>query len=239
MSDRWQTRISEYLDGDLTPSESQRFEQHLVECGDCRTALMEIREVVHQAAQLPAPELPASIWQGVQERLANQGFDAPVAASKVVEFPRHEGTAHWFSGIRALAAAILLAILAGGAGYWLRGPSATVDPQTPNLAVDERQTPFELTMSSLPPEIAAALADYEASVAQLEASLLSYADRMDSQLYETIEGNLETMDRAIYEARVALNDDPQSEYLNAHLADSMMRKVRLLRQVTQLAGNHI
>ena len=43
----------------------------------------------------------------------------------------------------------------------------------------------------------------------------------------------------VFEARVALGNDPQSEYLNAHLADSMMRKVRLLRQVTQLASNHI
>jgi hypothetical protein len=219
MSDRWQTRISEYLDGELTPSENQRFEQHLAECGECRTALVEIREVVHQAAQLPTPEPPESIWEGVQKRIAHQGFDAPIAESNVVELPRGENRTHWFSGIRALAAALFLAILAGGTGYWLRGPGDTVDVSAP--------------------ELADALADYEASVAQLEASLLGYADRMDSRLYETIEGNLETIDRAIFEARVALNDDPKSEYLNAHLQDSMMRKVRLLRQVTQLAGNHI
>jgi hypothetical protein len=239
MSDRWQTRISEYLDGELTPSETQRFERHLIDCFDCRTTLMEVREVVHQAAQLPTPELPDEIWDGIQERIALQGYEAPEVASNVFELPLRQSSAHWFSGLRALAAAMILALLAGGAGYWLRGPSEVVDDAFDDFAVEERGAQYELTMNSLPPELADALADYEASVAQLEASLLAQADRMDSSLYETIEGNLDTIDQAIFEARLALGENPQSEYLNAHLADSMMRKVRLLRQVTQLANNRI
>jgi hypothetical protein len=239
MSDRWQSRISEYLDGELTPSESQRFEQHLIDCEECRSTLLELRELVHQAAQLPTPELPESIWEGVRERIAVQGFESETPKAKIVELRPSERNTHWFSGIRALAAALLLAMLAGGGGYWLRGPGEAVDPVESDRSMDERVGPMNVSMNALPPDLADALANYEASVAQLETTLRSFSDSMDPQLYETIEGNLDTIDRAIFEARVALSNDPQSEYLNAHLADSMMRKVRLLRQVTQLASNHI
>ena len=97
----------------------------------------------------------------------------------------------------------------------------------------------DTSLQSLPPELANALMQYEASAKQLESSLTELADQLDPVVYETLEGNLYTIDRAIHEARVALSTDPQSEYLNTHLADSMMRKVRLLQQVTQLASNRI
>ena len=51
-----------------------------------------------------------------------------------------------------------------------------------------------------------------------------------------IERNLKTIDLAIQEARMALNDDPANAYLNSHLADARRRKLDLLRQATTLAS---
>lgn len=242
MSDRWQGRISEYLDGELTASESHRFEAHLVECHECRSLLAELRELVSQAAQLETPPVPDRVWEGVRERIELQGFEDP---DNVVPLPSRDETvvrqSNWFTGLRLLAAGLALMIFSAGAGYWLRGshspsPESTL-PADAGLEMASNRP--SLSLQSLPPELADAIIEYEASAKQLEATMKELAAQLDPVVYETLEGNLYTIDRAIHEARVALSADPQSEYLNAHLADSMMRKVRLLQQVTQLASNQI
>lgn len=243
MSDRWQDRISEYLDGELTPSETHRFEAHLVECSECRTILSELRELVRQASQLEAPAVPDRVWESVRERIALQGFEEPNVIPMPAPEPVVVRQSSWFSGLRLLAAGLALMIFSASAGYWLRGShSPSPEPMTASSDADfdaaSSRLP-SLSLRSLPPELAEALIEYEASAKQLEASLHELADQLDPVVYETLEGNLYTIDRAIHEARVALSSDPQSEYLNAHLADSMMRKVRLLQQVTQLASNQI
>ena len=50
-----------------------------------------------------------------------------------------------------------------------------------------------------------------------------------------IEKNLTIIDAAITEARRALASDTASAYLNLHLADTMRRKLQLLRTATSLA----
>jgi hypothetical protein len=138
----------------------------------------------------------------------------------------------------ALAAGLVLAALSGGSGWWLRGNQPQSDLASEDSAIDAALT-VPVRTDNLPPEIAAALTDYAKSVAQLELALEQLADRLDPVSYESIQGNLYTIDRAIFEARSALSADPQSEYLNAHLANSMARKVRLLQQATRLASNRI
>jgi hypothetical protein len=48
--------------------------------------------------------------------------------------------------------------------------------------------------------------------------------------------NLAVIDRAIAEARTALERDPANTYLNLHLADTMRRKVELLRRINALVA---
>lgn len=235
MNDRWQNRISEYIDGELTPSESRRFEEHLQRCEECRTLLGDLRVVVGQAAQLEEPELPDRIWEGVQSRLAAQGLSGD--EGKVVELPRR-ATSRMLQPRWLAAAAVLLALLSGASGWLLRGESAEMAQMAEGDSGAATILPQPASMD-LPPEVATALSDYEQSVRQLELALEQLADRMDPVSYESIQGNLVTIDRAIFEARSALSADPQSEYLNVHLANSMMRKVRLLQQATRLASNQI
>jgi hypothetical protein len=45
-----------------------------------------------------------------------------------------------------------------------------------------------------------------------------------------------TIDRAIAEARAALEADPSDAYLNLHLADTMRRKLELLRRINAIAA---
>src|SRR5438093_1416138 len=60
--------------------------------------------------------------------------------------------------------------------------------------------------------------------------------RLDSTTVRILERDLATIDTAIAQARRALAADPGSAYLNHHLADTMRRKLELLRQATALTG---
>jgi hypothetical protein len=78
-----------------------------------------------------------------------------------------------------------------------------------------------------------------AAIAKLEAELLRRGDALDEETRIVLEDNLRTIDRAIREVRNALDLEPSSDYLHAHLADAMRRKVRLLQDATRLASMEI
>jgi anti-sigma factor RsiW len=48
--------MSEYLDGDLASSGSERMERHVGECRDCRTVLGEFRLMIERLGRLTSPE---------------------------------------------------------------------------------------------------------------------------------------------------------------------------------------
>lgn len=256
MTDRWQSRISEYIDGELTPSESRRFEQHLTDCDECLVALRELKLVVAQTSQLPLPAVPPRVWEGLARRLEGQGFgsgDGVGEGRRPVRTVANAGSRIFSIPTPLLAAACLtLMVFSAGAGWWMRGSQNTdMSASAPVRSVDEdlginfdddlipRALINTAQRSELPPEMQSALSAYEASVAQLEATLVAISEQLDPMTMEVIEGNLEIIDNAIYEARVALIEDPNSGYLSAHLADSMKRKLRLLRRATRLASNEI
>lgn len=77
---------------------------------------------------------------------------------------------------------------------------------------------------------------YDQAVDELEAVLRRGRGRLQPETVQALEHSLSTIDNAIAEARRALTRDPGSPYLNAHLTDSLRRKVELLQQVSSLVG---
>src|SRR2546422_667922 len=77
-----------------------------------------------------------------------------------------------------------------------------------------------------------------ATLEELQGALVEgrRTGRLDSTTVRILERNLATIDTAIAQARRALAADPGSAYLNHHLADTMRRKLELLRQATALTG---
>ena len=60
--------------------------------------------------------------------------------------------------------------------------------------------------------------------------------RLDPRTVRALEKNLKIIDRAVADARRAVDADPSSLYLREHLASMMKQKVSLLRQATMLAS---
>ena len=217
MKDQWTDRLSEYLDGEVTGPERTALEAHVASCDACRTTLDELRRVVTNARALDDRPPTVDLWPAIATRigLASRSKVRPLARRFAFTMPQ------------LVAAAVVLALLSGGAA-WLIGRRGTVPTQ--RVQASER-TPAFLNASAYPgdPRYAAQVADLERAVAQGRG-------RLDTATVRVIERNLRIIDRAIRGAQSALAADPANSYLNLHLAQEMRRKLELLRQAATLAG---
>jgi hypothetical protein len=82
----------------------------------------------------------------------------------------------------------------------------------------------------------AASTSFDHAVAELEQVLAERRDRLDTATVRVLEQSLRTIDRALAQARAALATDPNDPYLNAHLADTMRRKLNLMRRAATLVA---
>jgi hypothetical protein len=79
-------------------------------------------------------------------------------------------------------------------------------------------------------------ARYDATIADLQRTLEEGRSRLDPKTIRVLEKNLKIIDRAVADARRAVDADPSSLYLREHLASMMKQKVSLLRQAAVLAS---
>jgi anti-sigma factor RsiW len=225
MSDQWTDRLSEYLDGELVEGERIALEAHLQTCGECSAILNDLRRVVRRARTLEERPPSRDLWPAIAGRIGAR----PKAAEEIVDLAsRHRGARRWSFSLPQLAAAgIALMAVSGGAVWLLRSPAA------PPLAA-----PMVTVPSGTPVTNAAmnrnASQSYAAAVADLERVLADGRGQLDSTTVRVIEQNLAAIDRAIAQAQRALDADPANLYLNTHLAETMRRKLDLLRQAAAL-----
>ena len=216
MTDRWTERLSQYLDGDLTPAERTALEAHLAACADCRTTLDELRRVVARAQALDDRAPTADLWPGIAEHIG-------VVSLAVRRAPRRIS----FTVPQLAAAAIVLALVSAGSVWLVSARQSTPPP----AASTQATTPVMMNAGLLPVDARTA-----AAVAALEQTLARNRGLLDTATVRVIEKNLGIINRAIRDAQSALTSDPANTYLNLHLAHEMRRKLELLRQAATLAG---
>jgi hypothetical protein len=208
MSDQWTDRLSEYVDGALAPAERSALEQHVATCAACRETADELRRVVARARALEDRPPTADLWPGIATR---------IGATRRRAFPRLS-----FSVPQLLAASVVL-MLASGGGVWLalrsRGPTPT-----PGSEPGPTVSPVAWVSRT------------DRTIADLERALEQGQGRLDTATVRVVRENLAIIDVAIAQARRALQADPGNAYLNLHLADTMRRKVELLRRVNAIAA---
>ena len=209
--DNWTDRLSEYLDGTLAVGERAALEAHLAGCTACAATLEELRRVVARARALDDRPPPADLWPQIA---AGIGRAAPPRARRQLAFTVPQ----------LIAASVALIILSGGTTWLVRSRAVTAT----SVAIAPPQAQW----------LTAADRRYETTVAELQGALVEgrRTGRLDSTTVRILERNLATIDTAIAQARRALAADPGSAYLNHHLADTMRRKLELLRQATALTG---
>jgi anti-sigma factor RsiW len=214
MNDRWMERLSEYLDGELSATDRAALETHLETCDDCSAVLSDLRRVVDQARMAEDYVPRRDLWPGIARRIG-----ATPAASPRIE-------RRWSFSLPQLAAAGIVLMTLSGSGVWLLR-SAAARPGGPVVTTVTPATPAINASSS-------ASASYAAAVADLERVLASGRGQLDTTTVRVIEQNLAAIDQAIAQAQRALLADPANLYLNTHLAETMRRKLDLLRQAATL-----
>ncbi|HEV2749343.1 MAG TPA: zf-HC2 domain-containing protein [Gemmatimonadales bacterium] len=218
MNDQWTDRLSEYMDGDLTPAERTALEAHLAACGACRGTLDELRRVVARARALDDRPPAADLWPGIAEHIG--------VVSLAARRARKERRLS-FTLPQLAAAAVVLALFSAGSTWLVLRKGGTLPP----VASPPATTPAMRNVG-----IPALDARTAASVAALEETLARNRSRLDTGTVRVIEKNLAIIDRAIRDARSALAADPANAYLNQHLAQETRRKLELLRQAATLAS---
>jgi hypothetical protein len=219
-NDQWTNRLSEYIDGELDSSERAVLEAHLATCGQCFSTLADLREVVARAKSLENREPTKDLWAGIRAGLTPAN-DAASGRQDVRPFGRRFS----FSAPQLMAASIALVLLSGG-GAWL----ALRSSQSPELRFGET------TPRPRVGQLVTWTGHTDAAIAELQTALTQNEKRLDTATVRIVRENLAIIDRAIAEARIALQKDPGNAYLNLHLADTMRRKVDLLRRVNDMAA---
>jgi hypothetical protein len=220
MSDQWTDRLSEYLDGDLADPEKAALEAHLDTCAACSETLAGLRRIVVRARSLEDRPPARDLWSGVAMRIG--------VATRVGTGPRRRRLT--FSVPQLLAAGIALAVLSGGSA-WLLHPDPAGVAGVPRDPGSQAMVPVATVGST-----SAAARSYDAAVDDLERILAEGRGRLDSTPVRVLEQNLALIDRAIAEARRAVAADSANLYLNTHLAETMRRKIHLLRQAAALVS---
>lgn len=216
MNDQWTDRLSEYVDGELAAGERLGLEAHLATCAACRATLEELRRVVARAKALEDRPPKADLWSGIHARLTpgrRPGVNRPWRVS--------------FNVPQLIAASIALVLLSGG-GMWLalHGPALETRTVPPLPAVGQ---PLVRTAGGIE------TSRTDRAIADLQDVLARNESRLDTSTVRVVRQNLALIDSAIGQARRALEADPGNAYLNLHLADTMRRKLELLRRINAIA----
>ena len=233
MTDRWTDRLSEYVDGSLEAGEALALEAHLAECAECAATLQGLRAVTARAAALPPREPARDLWPGIAVRLATRSAERPSPAAALAAALRGffaSLTARRLSlSLPQLAAAALALVLVSGGAVWIAFHAR------PTLAPAPAPAPVALQPAPAPEATSVGFAQYDSAIAELERVLSARRSSLDTSTVRVVEQNLAAIDRAIAEARRALAADPTDPYLHDHLANTMRRKMGLLRRVTTAA----
>jgi hypothetical protein len=214
MNDQWTNRLSEYLDGELDNTERVALEAHLATCGECRVTLSELRGVVARAKALEDSPPENDLWPDIRARLT------PGRRPGVSRDTTHARRRFSLTVPQLLAASIALVLLSSGGAWLALKPNDVAEYPRSGASV----TPVTWTSRT------------DLAVAELQEALTRNESRLDTATVRVVRENLAVIDRAIAEARSALEGDPGNTYLNLHLADTMRRKVELLRRVNAIAS---
>ena len=212
MPDQIAELLSGYLDGDLDAITRARVEVHVADCAECREVLAELRQIASAARG----------YQGtVPERDGWPAIHAAIEADRVVAFPVRRPPARGLGWRHLIAAGLVMAAGLGGGWYWFGRDAG----ELPRVVVSE---PTVGTLVAGFTSVA-----YDTAVADLQRTLDANRGRLDTATVRSVERSLATIDRAIGEARAAIQRDTANGYLNGQIAANLRRKLNILRVATR------
>jgi anti-sigma factor RsiW len=218
MHDTIMQQLSAYSDGELKSAERESIERHLAECAECRRALEGIRAVKSWAPGYQGSAPSRDLWRNIESRLGTR----PIGSGPMK--PAWHGRKVSVRLPLLAAAAVILLVL---------GAAATRLFQSGQVVTDS--LPLIQAKHWNPATADSTNHQYDAAIAELEAILASNGDALEPTTLKVIRESLNSIDRAIDDARKAIAADSTNDYLNASIAQNMRRKLGILRKAAQAA----
>ena len=183
LHEEWTEKLSDFLDGELTPDDRDAVESHLQCCASCAAVLDELTQVVARARTLEGRPPRADLWPGIAARI-----DRGLSGAAVVRMPARAVRRFAFTLPQLAAASVLIAAMSGGLAWSLRDrvvPSTDRSAEghpvasrsiSPDPSAMERAALAE--RAAIEP-FALADAQYDAAVSDLEKALRQGRGRLD------------------------------------------------------------
>jgi len=215
-----QALIPDLLDGTLSDTQRAQYDAHVTQCADCRDLAADLAGIRDSAATLPVFAPTRDLWTGIEARL-----ETPVVSIA----GRSRGTVgRWTTRQVAAAAAVLVAVTAGGTWMAVARPGATEPPSVATTAMPAARTELVSVADQK------GIATYEGEIGQLQHILQTRRAELDTVTVAVLEKNLKLIDQAISESRAALAADPASTFLAGRLNHAFNTKLELLRSAATL-----
>lgn len=255
--DRVDAALAAYLEDELPLAARRAVEVHLGECVRCAGLVRDIEAIRRDAANLPELEPSRDLWAGIAARI-----EAPVLKLERPAEQRSRHRPWWLAaaaaGLVAVTAGITYTLTMQRAGLGTEAAPLVATTGSPDsagvFAVDSPAVPQARVATN--PEASAptsapapgsqgatnvantAPVTGEVTLSREIVELRRILDErqlvLDSATVAVLEHSLATIDRAITEARTALERDPASPFLNDQLNRALEKKLGLLRTVALL-----
>ena len=232
--DKWVSRLSDYLDGEMSPAERGRLEAHAAEDEKFAATLESLRRVVHRARALDdsVPPQTQQMWVKIARRIGATPPTETAAGSVVGRLLPWRARRFSVSVPQLLAAGIALVLLSG-AGSWLARGARSSGDELPTAGLDQAAAGGDSTQATF---ASVGATRYDEAVADLVKVLEEERELLKPETIRIVEENIAIIDRAIERSRQALVQDPESDYLRRHLEQTMRQKLTLLQRVTTISS---
>ncbi|MFQ5679032.1 MAG: anti-sigma factor family protein [Gemmatimonadota bacterium] len=234
--------LNGYVDGLLAPEAARRVEAHLAECRSCRLEAEATRSLLSDLADLPKSLVPErNLRPGIRARIRAGSGAEERASSREKEIERRDsggvapspGRVLWSLRYPLAAAAVLLVLVSSLLTTAVVGKKAT-SSGGPTAEAGSSTSPADGGgQGALRAAYREVEEEYTAAIQALEASLAERRAQLTPATVRLVEENLRIIDRAISEARVALEADPESPVLRGIVEAAYVRKVDLLLQAAR------
>jgi anti-sigma factor RsiW len=261
--DAFTDRLMAYLEDETDAQTRVAIERHAVTCGDCGAILADLRKLRIDAANMPELAPSRDLWSGIAERIEAPvvSIGRPAARGAVVRGRAWKTgllaaslvgatTLGYFVGNRRTED-VITQVAQSDTVFVPSVGAPTLDGTVPGGSVATTQTPTGVTRAPLtgtpvtaPAAVPASLnaqrvvaaltADYDKEIKQLNTLLESRRNQLDPVTVAVIERNLQVIDAAITESKVAIARDPASRFLIESLNQSLQMKVELMRTAAML-----
>jgi len=224
-------RLDEWVEGSLVDPDRREVAAHLESCEACRAEAAGVGELLSAAAALPrAIRPPQDLWPEIDARLDEAADTAGAAPVVPLSRARRAGPPRSASGLPrwGLVAAALALVLV----------TAVVTALLTRRWDQAMALKLQRTGERAPATAGVAaggVADQEARFLAASQELLTGLEgqRLSPETMAIVRRNLEVIDAAIAELRVALERDPGNGELTRMLLATYQRKIELLEQAAR------